>query len=87
MPRGTLPARACKRVATEPQGPRHTIAPIGPQSGLPYEGVLVTRRPMPTTTLWRIAILVATLVCVVMLFAPLVREMLSTVADTGATLP
>lgn len=37
--------------------------------------------------MWRILILVVTLFCVAMLFAPLVREMLERVAETGAGLP
>jgi hypothetical protein len=42
---------------------------------------------MRTPTLWRIAILVATLVCVVMLFVPLVREMLARLGEGNAPLP
>ena len=38
-------------------------------------------------TLWRFAILVATLFCVGMLFAPLVREMLQRLGAVGEGLP
>jgi hypothetical protein len=86
-PRGTPAAPDCKPVAIEAPAARHTIVPVAARSRLPYERVHVMRAPMLTPTLWRIAILVATLICVVMLFAPLVREMLSSVTDLGAGLP
>jgi hypothetical protein len=42
---------------------------------------------MRTPAVWRVAILVATLICVVMLFVPLVREMLARLAESNAPLP
>lgn len=38
-------------------------------------------------TVWRLLILIATLFCVVMLFAPLVRELLAPAGDLGPGLP
>ena len=38
---------------------------------------------MTRVTLWRVLIFLATLFCVVMLFAPLVREFLQRVAPSG----
>jgi hypothetical protein len=43
---------------------------------------------MRALTVWRIVILLATLLCVLMLFAPLVREMRLTVGrDMGEIMP
>ena len=43
---------------------------------------------LKTAELWRALILVATLFCVVMLFAPLVQEMITRLTEMGAdTLP